>query len=139
MSALESRLITGALSRLAEVDQADAGEHPALPPSVAEWAALSPMRRTVMVADRLVQQAEAAGIEVGMVSLDIVLGVSLYAEKPELTPALAVLLLLERSPHTTPVGTERVAVHYRGARGSVRVRTHHTLPTSALAAEAVGA
>lgn len=106
-----------------------------LPPAVAEFIALTPIQRALMVADGLVAELTRAGIDVGRVDVDAgersVL--SVYASDPAVTPALAVVLGLS-DVHVAPDPTRpgRAFETFTGFRGGVDVRTHHTIPDPAV-------
>ena len=130
--------------------------HPPIPPAVAEWLAeralsvarpphspdLSPIRRTLALADRLVAQAEAAGIAIDTVDL--------YASGPDcaqvglqlavdgMAPALAVELgLTERRTQPYKPEPGKSIESFRGEFDGASVRVLHTLPTAVLTAEPV--
>lgn len=103
--------------------------------AVEEFAALSPMRRVLMLADRLVADAEREGITVRHVSLFGDPGfptITLLLDDDELTPALALALGLPRyEVYRVERGMHREV--FRASIGDVEVTTFHDVPASVAA------
>ena len=123
---------------------------PTVPPAVAQWLVerfdaemaareKSPAVRTLALALSLTMQAEAAGIAVREVNADVWdeydMGVYIGPRHKRETPALAAALGLDSRVVEPCVDPARSIEEFSAVIDGIRVRTQHTLPTSALAAD----
>lgn len=112
---------------------------PTVPRAVQELEALSPMGKAMLVADTMHRRAEAAGIAVREVSAEAWdeydMGVYIGARRSAETPVLAAALGLDSRVVQPCVDPARSIEEFSAVIEGIRVRTQHTLPTAALAAD----